>query len=475
MQLVKITDLYFKYPENIDFILENINCTISRGDRIGIIGANGGGKSTLLKLIYGIIKPSEGNILIRDRDLTAYLPQDYAGLDNEIGKEVAESLSGGEKIKFLLREIISHEPDVILLDEPTNHLDIKGILWLEKLINRIPSAVILISHDRTILNSCINEIWEIENGSLSIYKGNFDTYEKLRTDESNRRQKMYKDKKEQVKMLEKAVTDRKMRAEKNERFKPSRSMKKNGGVCQYDMGSIKSVRSGNLMKSASALESRLEKEREMMYKLKGSITKKADIRINSGGSKSRFPVILQNVSKSFNGKFILQDFSLSVERGEKIAVTGQNGCGKSTLLKIIAGSLAPDCGEVIVSPSVRTGYFAQGSAELPEDKTIIDFLANGNRELENRARLFLGCLNIRGDTVFRKIGKLSAGQKSKVEIASFMLGQYDLIIFDEPMSHLEVNARTALEEALRNFEGTAIVVTHDKTFADNFADRIVEM
>ena len=475
MQLVKITNLYFKYPEHIDFILENIHCTINQGDRIGIIGPNGGGKTTLLKLIYGMIKPSEGNIFIRDRDLTTYLPQDYSGLDNAIGKDVAESLSGGEKIKLLLREIISREPDVILLDEPTNHLDIKGIQRLEKLINRIPSAVVMISHDRTILNSCVNEIWEIENGSLCIYKGNYDTYEKLRADELNRSQKMYKDKKEQVKMLEKAVTDRKVRAEKNERFKPSRSMKKNGGFCQYDIGSIKSVRSGNLMNSAKALESRLEKEREMMYELKGSIAKKTKVHINSGGSKVKFPVILQNVSKSFNGKFILQDFSFSVERGEKIAVTGQNGCGKSTLLKIIAGSLAPDCGEVIVSPSVRTGYFAQGSAELPEDKTIIDFLANGNRELANRARLFLGCLNIRGDTVFRKIGKISAGQKSKVEIASFMLGQYDLIIFDEPMSHLEVNARTALEEALRNFDGTAIVVTHDRTFADNFADRILEM
>ena len=206
-----------------------------------------------------------------------------------------------------------------------------------------------------------------------------------------------------------------------------------------------------------------------MYELKDSIVKKTKVRINSGGSKSRFLVKMFNVSKSFNEKNVLNAFSLPVERGEKIALTGPNGCGKSTLLKIITGELTPDAGEVSISPSIKTGYFAQGSAELPGDEKIIDFLAHGDRALENRARLFLGCLNIRGDTVFRKIGTLSAGQKSKVEIALFMLGEYDLIILDEPMSHLEVNARTAFEEALRGFEGSAIVVTHDRTFAQNLS------
>ncbi|HNW82313.1 MAG TPA: ABC-F family ATP-binding cassette domain-containing protein [bacterium] len=475
MQLVKITDLYFKYQESVDFILENINCEINYGDRIGIVGSNGGGKSTLMKLICGAVSPSEGSIFARNEDSIAYLPQDYSGLDREIGESGAEYLSGGEKVKLLLRKIISGNPDLILLDEPTNHLDIKGIEWLEKFIRRIPAAVVIISHDRSILNNCVDEIWEIDAGSLTIYRGNYDTYEKFKADESSRRQKAYSEKKDQVKRLETAVTDRKSRAEKNEKFKPSRSVKKNGSLCQYDVGSIKSVRSGNLMNSAKALESRIEKEKEEMYKLKEGIVKKAKVQINPGGSKSRFLVKMFNVSKSFNEKNVLNAFSLSVERGEKIALTGPNGCGKSTLLKIITGELTPDAGEVSISPSIKTGYFAQGSAELPDDEKIINFLAHGDRALENRARLFLGCLNIRGDTVFRKIGTLSAGQKSKVEIASFMLGEYDLIILDEPMSHLEINARTALEEALRNFEGAAIVVTHDRTFAQNFADRIVTL
>ncbi len=475
MQLVKITDLYFKYQESIDYILENVSCEINAGDRIGIVGSNGSGKSTLLKLLCLKLDPTEGSIFIRNGNSTACLPQDYQSLDFEIGEYGAEFLSGGEKVKFLLRKIISDDPDLILLDEPTNHLDVKGIEWLEKFIGRIPAAVVIISHDRSVLNSCADEIWEIENGQLSVYKGNYDTYEKLKADESNRRQKAYGEKKEQVKRLESAVRDRKNRAEKNEKFKPSRSVKKNGGLCKADSGKVKFVRSGHLMRSAKALESRIEKERELMYELKDSIVKKTKVRINSGGSKSRFLVKLFNIFKSFGQKQVLNGFSLSVERGEKIALTGPNGCGKSTILKIITGEIIPDSGEVSLSPSIKTGYFAQGSAELPGDEKIIDFLAHGDRALENRARLFLGCLNIRGDTVFRKIGTLSAGQKSKVEIALFMLGEYDLIILDEPMSHLEVNARTAFEEALRGFEGSAIVVTHDRTFAQNFADRIVEM
>ncbi|MBP7432914.1 ABC-F family ATP-binding cassette domain-containing protein [bacterium] len=475
MQLVKISGLYFKYPESVDFVLENVNCEVGRGDRIGIVGHNGGGKSTLLKLIKGMIEPSDNGLLINDECSVAYLPQDYSGLENEIGTKDAVLMSGGEKVKFLLRKMILDNPDLILLDEPTNHLDIKGIEWLEKFINKTSSAVIIISHDRSILNNCVNETWEIDMGKLTIFKGNYDTYEKLKFEESARRQKAYSEKKDQVKRLETAVRDRKNRAEKNEKFKPSRSVKKNGGLCQYDMGSIKSVRSGNLMKSAKALDSRIEKERELMYELKESIAKKAKVQINSGGSKNRFIVKLFDISKSFGEKQVLSRFSLSVERGEKIALTGPNGCGKSTLLKIIAGEISQDSGEISISPSTKTGYFAQGSAELPHDRTIIDFLADGNREIENRARLFLGCLNIKGDTVFRKIGTLSAGQISKVEIASFMLGEYDLIILDEPMSHLETNARNALEEALRNFEGAAIVVTHDRTFAQNFADRIVQM
>ncbi len=475
MQLVKISGLYFKYPESVDFVLENVNCEVGRGDRIGIVGHNGGGKSTLLKLIKGMIEPSDNGLLINDECSVAYLPQDYSGLENEIGTKDAVLMSGGEKVKFLLRKIISDDPDLILLDEPTNHLDVKGIEWLEKFIGRIPAAVVIISHDRSILNSCVDEIWDIENGQLSVYKGNYDTYEKLKADESNRRQKAYGEKKEQVKRLETAVRDRKNRAEKNEKFKPSRSVKKNGGLCKADSGKVKFVRSGHLMRSAKALESRIEKERELMYELKDSIVKKTKVRINSGGSKSRFLVKLFNISKSFGQKQVLNGFSLSVERGEKIALTGPNGCGKSTILKIITGEIIPDSGEVSVSPSIKTGYFAQGCAELPDEKTVIDFLARGDRDLENRARLFLGCLNIKGDDVFRKIGTLSAGQKSKVEIALFMLGEYDLIILDEPMSHLETNARNALEEALRNFEGAAIVVTHDRTFAQNFADKIVQM
>ena len=214
MQLVKTSDLCFRYQDDADFILENINCGINAGDRIGIVGPNGGGKTTLLKLLGLKIAPSEGSVFVRNEGSIAFLPQDIAGLDSEIGEYGAEFLSGGEKVKFLLRKIISSEPDVVLLDEPTNHLDIKGIEWLEKFVNRISAAVVMISHDRSILNSCVDEIWEVDDGSLTVYRGNYDAYEKFKADESNRKQKAYSEKKEQIKRLESAVRDRKNRAEK---------------------------------------------------------------------------------------------------------------------------------------------------------------------------------------------------------------------------------------------------------------------
>lgn len=471
MQLIKANNLYFKYPESIDFILENIKCEINRGDRIGITGLNGSGKSTLFKLLCNKIEPSEGSVFVDESCVIAYLPQEF--IDSE--DDIDEFLSGGEKVKLQLRHIMTSNPDVIFLDEPTNHLDVKGIEWLEKFIKRVNAAVVIISHDRTILNNCVNEIWEVEGSSLRIFKGKFDSYEKIKEDELNSNRKLFETKKEQIKKLEMAAIDRKNRAAKNESFKPSRSVKKNGSLCQYDVGSIRSVRSGNLMKSAKAVESRIEKERESLRDLKLKSAKKATVMINSGGTKSKYLVRMDKIDKSFDEKVILHGFSLAVERGEKIAVMGSNGSGKSTLLKIIAGFLEPDSGEVFVSPSAKTGYFAQGCADLPENETVVEFLAHGDKEKENRARLFLGCLNIKGDAVFKKISKLSAGQKSKIEIASLMLGEYDLIILDEPMSHLEINARTALEQALTSFAGAAIVVTHDRTFAQNFADRIVEI
>ncbi len=534
MLQINLEKISYQYESSQNPVFENISAAVYEGDKIALIGANGCGKTTLLKIIDGVFSPGSGTVTKKENLKTAFLMQenitqgfekaiefllssekelldiyrklqsadeaakcelyslyselggfeieseiekkrDLFGFDADFYEKNPENFSGGEKVKLALLKIIITNPDIILLDEPTNHLDTEAIIWLENFVKNIDITTLIVSHDRKFIDSCVTSLWELSHDSIRKISGNYSDYKSFSEKERAEKLKIYEEAKESIRKLKKTVAEKKVHAEKNEKFKPSRSVKKNGGLCKIDDGERKLVREQNIMKGAKILEKRIEEISRGIENL--GINKKEGIKLilNSGNVKNRFVVKIDNISKTFGNKEVFANFSLTAENSEKIALTGKNGSGKSTLLKIIAGFIEADSGEITIAPSAKVSYFAQEFDNLKKDDSIIEAISPINTEKEKEARTILACLNIKGDKVYQKIRTLSAGEKSKVAITRMLVGNYDLLLLDEPMSHLEISSREALENALLNYNGTVICVTHDRAFAEKFAARIVVM
>lgn len=534
MLLIQTHTLTFSYPNAADPTVRDISCALYSGDRIGMVGPNGSGKTTLLKLLAGALPIEPGLIHRRAGLRVGYLPQEeielgfascreflcgddpellrlfralqtgsaetngllfaeYAergGFDRETRIETLRdrfrfddgflerppaTLSGGEKTRLALLRLLLAEPDILFLDEPTNHLDTDGIVWLERFVAEVETAVVAVSHDRAFLDSFAEAIWELERGRLTVYGGDFSTYKRTAAEEADLRRRRYEETRQRIKKLEQAARERRVRAERNERFKPKRSVKKNGGLCKIDAGQQRLVRERNLMRSAKALEQRIGKEKAGLAETRPVFIVPPNITLSESSLKNRIVIRLEHIAKAYDGKPVLKDLSLAAARGEKIALMGRNGAGKSTLLRIMAGIVPPDEGTVTVAPRARIGYFAQGHDDLAPEKTVLEIVARGDRDTETRARTLLGSLQLRGDTAYQKAGALSAGQKSKVALVALLMGEADLLLLDEPLAHLEIMTREAFEEALIGYAGTVICVTHDRRFAENFATRVINL
>jgi len=534
MLLIQTHTLTFSYPNASDPTVRDISCALYSGDRIGMVGSNGSGKTTLLKLLAGVLPAEPGGIHRRAGLRIGYLPQEeieigfascreflfgddpellrlfralrdgtadtngtlyaeYAergGFDRETRIETVrdrfrfdggflerppDTLSGGEKTRLALLRLLLAEPDILFLDEPTNHLDTEGIVWLERFVAEVETAVVAVSHDRAFLDSFAESIWELEGGRLTGYGGNFSTYKRTAADASARRRRNYEETRQRIKKLEQAAAERRTRAEHNERFKPKRSVKKNGAFCKIDFGQQRLVRERNLMRGAKALEQRIGKEKETLAVRRPVFIVPPNLTLSESSLKNRIVIRLEHIAKAYDGKPVLRDLSLAAARGEKIALMGRNGAGKSTLLKIMAGIVPPDEGTVTVAPQARVGYFAQGHDDLDPEKTVLELVARGDRDTETRARTLLGSLQLRGDTAYQKAGALSAGQKSKVALVALLMGDADLLLLDEPLAHLEIVTREAFEQALTAYAGTVVCVTHDRRFAETFATRVLAL
>ncbi len=498
-------------------IFDNVTFLVNPKDKIALVGKNGAGKSTMLKLFAGIQKPTSGKIIIQNDTTIGYLPQEMRHTDgrtvleetelafadifklqkliDSLGEELAErtdyesdsylntidkltqeteklqmiggadftadvektllglgfarsdfnrkttELSGGWRMRIELAKILLQKPDIFLLDEPTNHLDIESIQWLESFLSTYSGAVVLVSHDRAFINAITNRTIEISLGQINDYRVNYDKYIELRKERREQQIRAYENQQKLIADTEDFI----------ERFRAK---------------ATKSVQVQSRIKQLNKLE-RIEIDLEDNSRL--------NLKFPPAPRAGSIPVEIDKLAKAYGDHVVIENIGLIINRGEKVAFVGKNGEGKTTLIKCIMGQL-PHSGIMKLGHNVKIGYFAQNQASLlDENKTVfetIDYVAVG--DIRTKIRDILGAFMFGGDASDKKVKVLSGGEKSRLAMIRLLLEPVNLLILDEPTNHLDMQSKDVLKEAIKAFDGTVILVSHDREFLDGLVNKVYE-
>ena len=502
-----------------DVIIDKASFHLNAGDKVGIIGRNGAGKTTLLNVLTGELPCDEGEFFVSQNTRIGYLKQRdnfssegtvleeiegiFSGLrelENEIAElsdKVAEnphdtglinrldelqhrfdreggytyksemigilnsmafdesfynkkisSLSGGERTRLALAALLLEKPDILLLDEPTNHLDIGTLKWLEQYLEAYRGTIMIVSHDRYFLDRTVNRIFEVENHKVYSYQGKYSDYaaqKKLRRETELR---AYNNQQREIARQEEMI----------------RRMKQRG--------------TEHLAKRAASREKRLD----MLERIEHPESEMGKMKINF---KENFPsggdvIMAENLEKSFGRgaehRELFHGVNLDIKRGERICILGPNGVGKTTLLRVLLGELTPDAGYLKIGHNVAFGYYDQGQLLLSDANTVLEELKESYRlYTDTEMRSILGRFLFRGEEVFLPVGSLSGGEKARLSLLKLMLSGANTLILDEPTNHLDIESKEVFEEALMEFPGTVIVVSHDRYFLQRIPTRILEL
>ncbi|MBR1397038.1 MAG: ABC-F family ATP-binding cassette domain-containing protein, partial [Selenomonadaceae bacterium] len=467
--MILIENLSKSFADRLLF--SEVNFKVSDGEKLGIVGKNGTGKSTLIKIIIGDEEYDEGTVSGFHSEDLGYAEQiprfthknlidelmsindneffDGAVKEFEVKKVLfglgftetdlvknPNEFSGGEMAKIALGKALVSEPRILLLDEPTNHLDIYAIDFLENFIKSYRGTVVAVTHDRHFLQNCVDKIVDIENQHATLYAGNYEKFVQLKREHREYQLKAYEKQQEEIAKLEEFVRRNKVRA-----------------------STAKRARSRQI--TLDRME-RLEKPpTDETIKLNLTDTSETANRV----------LTIENL----NFKNIINDFNLEILKGEKVGLIGRNGVGKSTLLKLIVGDLKSNSGAIKIGNRVKVGYLSQGHEELDNDSTPIEELINEFGITIERARSELARLEIYTDVATKPIASMSGGEKTRVALAKLILTGANFLILDEPTNHLDLPAREAIEAALMEFDGTLLIVTHDRYLLEKITSRVIEL
>ena len=457
IQLEKVTKFFGER-----LIFSDVSFKIMDGEKIGIVGKNGAGKSTLIKVLIGAEEFDGGTISGLHKEDIGYAEQIphfknstllaemlSIGVEEFQAKKILFGLgfseielaknpnefSGGETAKIALAKSLLDEPRVLILDEPTNHLDIYAIDFLEDFLKNYRYTVIAVTHDRHFLQNCVDKIVDIENCKATVYNGNYEKFVQVKAERREFEIKAYEKQQEEIAKLEDFVRRNRVRAS--------------------------TARRARSRQIALDKMERLEKPPS---------TESVMVKLGEAAESANRVLILENV----NFKNIIKNFSMEIRKGEKVGLIGRNGIGKSTLLKIIVGDLKKDSGTVKIGNRVKIGYLSQGHEELNENFTAIEELQNEFNLTNEKARSELARLDIFAQVAEKPISAMSGGEKTRVALAKLILTGANFLILDEPTNHLDLPAREAIENALRNFDGTILIVTHDRYLLDAVTSRVIE-
>jgi len=512
--MIKLFDIEYSIGERT--LLTNVSVSLNAQDRVGLVGPNGSGKTTLLRILKGDVAPSGGYIEHRRDIRVGYLPQEeivlsgntlleevlrdyhdclrdlakarenigadphsreslkeyeesetrfqkiggYAyetmayrvlaglGFDQEEYDKKVEDFSSGWQMRIVLARILLDSPDVLLLDEPTNHLDIESIQWLEDYLQNFSGAMVVVSHDRYFLDkvlqntSGISGIWEVDSAVFRIYRSNYTGFLQQSMDRKERLMHRAKVQERRIREIQEFIV--RNRANKSK---------------------------ARIVRSREKYLARLEQvqvEREQ---------RRLRLDFPAAEVHSRRLVELNNVMKKYDGKTIFENINLTIDKGDKIALIGKNGAGKSTLSRIICGLEAPSHGERRVSERLQVGIFSHELVRnLDPGATVLDeVLKDALPELNQSMRNYLGLFLFSGDDVYKEVGVLSGGEKTRLVILKAMLTPSNLLVLDEPTYHLDRESTDAIQRAVQFYNGTVILVTHDRDFIDSFANRVIEL
>ena len=423
-------------------MLKDVSFHLEDKEKAAIVGINGSGKTTLLRCILGIEEADEGSIAFSKEKKMDYLAQQHADIETE--NEDYETLSGGQKTRKRLEEILQEKPDLLILDEPTNHLDIGSIQWLEKVLKRYDGAVLLVSHDRYFLDRIVTKVIDLERGNVRMYQGNYSAYAEKKRQLREAEWKAFQNQQAEIKHQEAVI-------EKLKQFNREKSIK----------------RAESREKMLLKVE-RLEKPEEIENEMKLLFAP----RESSGNDV----LMAKELGKSYDGKRLFSHGTFSLQRGEHVALIGDNGSGKTTLLKILNGLVQADEGEFRLGSKVKIAYYDQEHAVLNMEKTLFDEIQDSYPEMNNtKVRNVLAAFLFTGDDVYKRIQDLSGGEQGRVSLAKLMLSDANFLILDEPTNHLDIQGKEVLEEAIRNYEGTVLYVSHDRYFINKTATRIIEL
>ncbi|WP_240894746.1 ABC-F family ATP-binding cassette domain-containing protein [Fodinibius halophilus] len=514
--LLQLENISLTFGE--DTLFDGISTIINPGERVGLVGPNGAGKSTLLKIIAGEINQDSGTINMSKAATVGYLPQDgvdpnpdltvyeevesafegiqklekavqqareklanldegspeyqkamerVGSLQSKIERSGAYSLesniekilmglgftpedfnrsttefSGGWLMRIALGKLLLQRPMYLLLDEPTNHLDIESLRWIEQFLSSYDGAVIIVSHDKAFLNKITKRTLALENGELFDYAGNFDYYKEKHADYKEHLRKAYENQQKEIKEIQEFIDKFRYNASKAAQVQSRIKQLEKMDIIELD-----------------------EREEEIFFEFPPPERSGAVV------------MELEDVRKQYGKNVVFEDLSYTIDRGDKIAVVGPNGAGKSTLIRIISGIEDIDGGNREPGYNVTTSYFAQHQAdELDLDKTVFEIMRDAApKATETRLRTLLGCFLFQGDDVFKKVSVLSGGEKSRLALARMLLMPANFLIFDEPTNHLDMQSKSILQQALQQYEGAFMIVSHDRDFLDPIVDKTLEV